>query len=178
MLSGRIAPSHNFTTAPVFEHSSVFSCLPKPRRGSATVWKCLSFIMLISFGSSLSDAADIDTSPLPQPFGTYNLPNLETPQHEALVTGKLIFEDQCLYLASEDRKLVPLFPDQFTTWSPSDKVLTILGHAIPMGAQIETNGGYIRLEDVSQFNLVGEIPAHCASPEIAIVGTQAWGSSK
>lgn len=108
------------------------------------------------------------------PFGTYDLPDVNSVQHQAEVSGHLVLENACLYLVSGVQKYAPIFPAQDTHWSPTKKELTILGHSFSIGTTLKTNGGYISNIESLEGLLINSVPEACATDEIVMVGTQAW----
>lgn len=108
------------------------------------------------------------------PFGTYDLPEKNAAQPQALVRGTIIVDAGCVYLKSGNRRYLPLFPAQFTGYVPSKRVVTIFGQSIPFGTEIETNGGYVPMSNLPNIRMIDPIPDSCFAEEAVMVGTEAW----
>lgn len=130
----------------------------------------------INSNADLTDLlrTDTDTGPIQIPFGTYSFPDLNAPQMEALVGGKLMIEGNCLYLVNDTSRFIPIFPAEHTLWIDSRKEINILGTTISVGQSFETNGGYVSRGREIFGRLTNPVPSVCEGDEIVVVGTQAW----
>ena len=109
------------------------------------------------------------------PFGTYDLPDTNGVQPQALVGGTLVLVDGCLYLESDGYNYIAVFPHQHTKWFDIEKVLMILDYPISVGTKIKTNGAYSQNTALLKERLVHQIPSNCKSfGEVRFVGTEAW----
>lgn len=77
---------------------------------------------------------------------------------EALLTGALTLEGQCLYVVSGDQRVTVVWPAG-TTWNDERGMLQIAdGLLVGMGEEISIGGGYVGAEGVVELLGIDELP--------------------
>lgn len=65
----------------------------------------------------------------------------------ALIRGRLVLEEGCLYLRIGNNRVLPTFPWPGTRWNPSTQTLNIFDrYSFRVGDQIEAGGGFLTPE--------------------------------